>query len=193
MNELSKEKTMTVKEVADIYHVTPEAIKEWIRELFPDKMKNGVPTYLNEIEVTAIKLKMRPTSLVVGNKTKLEKALLIKQAMAFQDEIIAEQQAEIEILKPKAIEHDLFMSAENLMDVGTVAKLFNIGRNTFFKMLRDSEILMDNNEPFQNHKHFFDVKLKPVNIGGKIENKPVTLFRPSGISYIAKRFNLVEK
>lgn len=193
MNELNKDKKMTVKEVSEILGVSPEAIKEWIRELFPDKMKNGVTTYLNEKEVTAIKLKMRPTSLVVGNKTQLEKKLIISQAIQFLNEEIEELKIQNEIMKPKALEYDLFMSADTLMDVGEVAKKFGIGRNTFFKMLREAKILMADNEPYQDYMSYFETKIKPVNIGGKIENKSITFFKPSGISYIAKRFGLTEK
>ena len=94
MNELETRKTMTVKEVSKILGVTTEAIKKWIRELYPNKIKNGIATILNEEEITAIKLKMRPTTKVVAAKTSLEKKLLIQQAMNFLNEEIEELKTE---------------------------------------------------------------------------------------------------
>lgn len=102
-----------------------------------------------------------------------------------------EQAEQIEEMKPKALEYDLFISGKDFHEVGTVAKSFNIGRNKFFEMLRKEKILMDNNLPYEEYKKYFKVVYKPVSINGVIDNKPVTLFNPSGISYVAKKFNLV--
>lgn len=103
-----------------------------------------------------------------------------------------EQAEQIEEMKPKALEYDKFMSAENLKDVGEVARYFGIGRNTFFKQLRDNGIFLKNNTPRQEYMHHFEVKVKAVSKGCIIENESVTFFKPSGISYIAKRFKLTE-
>ena len=96
MKELTSEKTMTISEVAEIFNVTPEAIKKWVRELYPETIRNGKMTHLNEEQVTGIKLKMRPTTFVVANKTDLEKKLLIRQAVALLEEEIFELRLENE-------------------------------------------------------------------------------------------------
>jgi phage antirepressor YoqD-like protein len=72
MNELSKEYTTTVEEVARVLGVTPEAIKKHVRELFPEIIKNGVTIRLNEYQVTEIKKRMIPTTQVVAAKTDME-------------------------------------------------------------------------------------------------------------------------
>lgn len=74
MKELSMngDKRMTVKEVADILGVDPEAIKKHVRDLFPNAMRNGITTYLNEMQVTEIKKRMMPTTKVVGATTEIE-------------------------------------------------------------------------------------------------------------------------
>jgi predicted transcriptional regulator len=72
MNELGNEKTMSVKEVADVLGVTPEAIKKHVREMYPEILRDGITTYLNEEQVTAIKQKMMPTTQVVGALTSLD-------------------------------------------------------------------------------------------------------------------------
>ena len=79
MNELAKEKTMTVKEVAEIMNVSRQLISEKVKELFPEIVKNGIETRLNQIQVTKIKLKIEknsslPSTVVEGMpKTELEK------------------------------------------------------------------------------------------------------------------------
>ena len=69
-----EDKHMTVKEAADMLGVSEEAIKKHIRELYPNLMRNGLITYLNEEKITEIKQKMRPTTLVAGVITDLEAA-----------------------------------------------------------------------------------------------------------------------
>jgi len=105
MNELSKEKTMTIKEVAEIFGVSVETITAKIRELFPGKMKPGKTTYLNEIEVTAIKLnsvkKYEP-------ETDLEMLLLQKKLDIWKDEKIKllTKQKEVAENQVKLLVHD---------------------------------------------------------------------------------------
>lgn len=55
MNELSKEKTMTIKEIADVLNVNVRTIQFKAKELFPDKIKERETTYFNEMEVSMIK------------------------------------------------------------------------------------------------------------------------------------------
>lgn len=104
MNDLTQTKKMTVKEVANILNVSTELVKKRIRELFPNKMENGKTTYLNQKEVTTIKLRIQENSSLstyndcnrLSNmpKTNLEKQLLIQQAMILQQEIITELSTE---------------------------------------------------------------------------------------------------
>ena len=80
MNELTKEKTMTVKEVADILGVTDQTVRNWIREYYPEIIKNGIETRLSEIQITMIKRNMNKNYSLKNAfevKTNLEKALFI--------------------------------------------------------------------------------------------------------------------
>lgn len=202
LGKLATEKVMTVKEVSEVLNVTDKHIRETIKKIFPDKMENGITTYLNEKEVTAISLWIKKNPYLnqsVEVKTKLEKNLIIRQAMQFledennelieQNKLLTEENNE---MKPKVAEYDLFISGKDFQEVGTVAKSFGIGRNKFFEMLRNEKIFMENNIPYEEYIKYFKVVYKAVSVNGVIDNKPVTLFRPSGISYVAKRFNLVE-
>jgi hypothetical protein len=57
---------ITVQEAAAALGVSPEAVKKHIRELYPELMRNGLTTYLNEAQITAIKRKMLPATSVAG-------------------------------------------------------------------------------------------------------------------------------
>jgi len=200
MNDLSKEKTITIKEVAEVLGVSIELITKKIRELFPDKMENGKTTYLNEAEVTAVNLTIKQNPYLVQSyevKTKLEKALLIKQALQFQEEMIIELQSENQELKsvvkdmtPKALEYDTFINNDNTQKIGDVAKILGIKPNTLHQMLRDAKILKKNYVPYAEYEQYFNT-VESSTRGGF--NVFTSYINSRGVSYIAKRFNLVKK
>ena len=74
MKELTRggEQLMTVQEVASALGVEPDSLRWHIRKIWPEKMKNGKQTYLNEQEVYVIKQNMKPTSQLVGATTDYE-------------------------------------------------------------------------------------------------------------------------
>jgi len=160
---------MTVKEVSEMFDVTPEAIKIWVRELFPDLIKNGSITYLNEGHVTAIKLKLRPTSIVVGPKTNLEKKLLIQQAIMFLNEEVEElkqlnsiQGQQLIEQAPKVEFFDTVTQQDGWLTFKEVANILNIkelGRNNLTKKLRELKFINDFNKPYQR---YIDQKLFKV-------------------------------
>ncbi|PKL40790.1 MAG: toxin-antitoxin system, toxin component, Bro family protein [Spirochaetae bacterium HGW-Spirochaetae-1] len=115
---------------------------------------------------------------ITGDTRKLMALALIEA-----DKIIKEQ-------APKVEAFDTFMDADNALDMATVAGLFGLGRNNFMKMLRVAHILKKDNTPYVDYLHHFKPVLKSITKGDIIENVPVTLFRPSGVEYVMRRFNL---
>ncbi|MDR3302931.1 MAG: hypothetical protein LBS86_00795 [Treponema sp.] len=102
MNELSTGKTMTVKEVAATLGVDVSTITKRVRELFPEKVKKGVTTRLNEAEVTRLKLELQNnghigqlSDVVQMPKTELEKKLIVAQAMQILHEEVEALQAAV--------------------------------------------------------------------------------------------------
>jgi len=84
MNDLAKEKTMTIKEVAEALNVSERTIQR-----HADKMvttTKGKKTFLNELQVTLIKYQIERSgrkdldNIVDLPKTELEKDLIIMQA-----------------------------------------------------------------------------------------------------------------
>jgi transcriptional antiterminator len=82
MHISNNQKTMTVKEIAKAFNCKERTIQYRAKEMFPELVRNGVETRLNEAQVTAIKLKLdKNYSLASGSKlpkTALEEDLIIR-------------------------------------------------------------------------------------------------------------------
>lgn len=209
MNELTTEKRMTTKEVANSLGVSVETVRANGKELFPDLFVNGKTTYLNEVQCTAIKMKIEKhhnlqSTLEVMPKTNLEKQLLIKQAMILQNEIIAELQAENEkqkqlLLEQKAdVEFSQTIQADetscfSMAQVSQELKL-PYGNITLFKKLRELKLLKENNTPYQQYADMglFKVYPKVINNGETTKTILVTLVTQKGVAYINKKLKEVE-
>jgi anti-repressor protein len=64
---------------------------------------------------------------------------------------LEEKNTQIEAMKPKEEFYDKVVTSEDVIDIGTAAKVLNmgLGRNMLFKFLRGQKVLMDNNQPKQ--------------------------------------------
>lgn len=135
---------------------------------------------------------LRAKSALVDAFMAMREMLSVKTPQSFAEalRLAADQQEAIERMAPKEIAYDKFMSAENYQQLGDVAKVLGYGRNTFFGMLRDDNILRKNNTPYQEYMQYFKVIEKPVNIGGHVENKLVVTVNASGVDYLTKRYGV---
>jgi phage antirepressor YoqD-like protein len=131
MNELLPfgERKMTVKEVAEALGVSERVVQLSARRLFPESIENGKTTYMNEAQVTAISLDLRSHHNLEGTfevKTPLEKQLLIRQAMALQDEIIEELRIQLQEAAPKIALADAIGRSDRMMSITDCAKHFGL-------------------------------------------------------------------
>jgi putative antirepressor protein len=105
--------------------------------------------------------------------------------------------AENKVLQPKADFYDAVTQSEDTIDVGEVAKVLAIkgyGRNNLFKFLREQNVLMHNNQPYQKYidngyfkqieTQWYDRKAEMTYIGLK------TVVYQKGLDFIR---NLIEK
>lgn len=198
MSELSREKTMTVKEISEVLGVTPEAIKKHVRELFPDFIKNGVETVLSESQVTEIKRKMIPTTKVVAATTEQEENETIIKALSIlkhrSDEYkqraeLAEQQL-IE-QKPKVEFAEAVTGSSDVIDIGIAAKTLNlgIGRNKLFDLLRQKGVLQQTNIPYQKYVdsgYFRTIEQKYTTPDGTTHINIKTVVYQRGLDFIRK-------
>lgn len=189
MNEIAMEKTMTVKEVANILNVNEITVRRAVKTLFPDIIKNGKMTYLNETHVTAVKLRIEKNhpDKNVGVKTDLEKELLIQQAMMFQAEKIQSMQLQIDTMKPKAELADMALRDEqehySITDAG---KHLGLSQKQIFAVLREYDLLTKNSLPTQKALDLGLLQLRSnTNCNGRN--------RPQSIMTMQNIYNFKEK
>lgn len=156
------ERTMTVKEVAEVLGVTAEAIKWHVRSLYPELLKNGIETRLTELQVTEIKRKMIPTSQLVGAVTEIEKEETIALAMQYMQERYQKALAKVQALEPRAELADALTNSNGAISMAEAVKILElpIGRNTAYAILREYKILQQDNVPYQEYMNrgYFRVK-----------------------------------
>ena len=136
-----------------------------------------------------------------------EQLLMLAKALVKKDEdfkqvefknkvLLVENQAQkekIEADAPKVQFAETVNQATNSIDMGIVAKMINkhdknCGKNRLFKFLRDKNILMENNIPYQPYNRYFEVVEIPKVINQEIIMIPKTQVKPNGQHYIINKW-----
>lgn len=101
MNELTTERTMTTRELADFLHTRPNVITENAKKALPNKViRNGKQTYYTEQEVTILIEFIKGNKIgagvnlsndLIGTSTRLTPALKLKKAMEMAQEAYEEE------------------------------------------------------------------------------------------------------
>ena len=104
MNELTTEKTMTTKEVAEALGTRPNVITENAKKCLPNKMiENGKTTYWTQAEVTVLLDCMKSHKVgagvnlsndLIGTSTELTPALKLKKALELAQEALKDHFAQ---------------------------------------------------------------------------------------------------
>jgi phage antirepressor YoqD-like protein len=199
------DKRMTVREVAEALQLPEQTLRNNIRSLFPELMQNGVTTYLNEEQVTSLKLEIErhhnlsSTGEVNQVSTRLERQLYIAKALQFANEEIQQLQSElsqkdkkIAADAPKVEFFDQVADSKDALQMRDVAAALNIpglGRNKIFERLRKKGILDDCNIPYREYQdrgYFRVIEQKWTDKEGEthINLKPLVYQR--GIDFIRK-------
>ena len=111
---------------------------------------------------------------------------------AKQAEQIEQQTALIEAQKPKVEFYEAVTGSSDTIDIASVAKVLNIkgfGRNNLFEFLRDKNILMQNNQPFQtfvDRGYFRVIESKYNKPDGSSHINLKTVVYQKGLDYIRK-------
>ena len=206
MNELANvnDRSMKVSEVAEALGFSRDTIYNSAKELFPELFSRGKTAYLDEAQVTAVKMNLRKNSEVAMQpKTSLEKALLIKQAMQFQQEIIeglqeenADLKAKIEADEDKVRLYKTCMESNGWQSISDVAKKLNrpgLGPNNLHKFLLREKVLFRNsrgyNVPYQGYidRGYFRVGQKPRPDSRIVDD--FTLVSQGGFAFIERLAN----
>lgn len=162
---LNGDRKMTVKEVAAALSVSERVVQMEVKRQFPEIVKNGLTTMLNEIQVTAIKLALQGhhnlEGTFEGTETELEMMILDQRVNEWKSRKIAElskqvdqQKLQIAEMKPKVDFFDAVTGSADTIEIGEAAKVLAIkglGRNNLFELLRQKGVLMQNNQPYQKY------------------------------------------
>lgn len=94
------------------------------------------------------------------------------------------------LMKPKADFYDTVASTDSLLSMNDTAKILNmgIGRNRLFKFLRDKNVLMKDNMPYQRYVDagYFKVVESYYMAGDNSVVSKTTYVRQRGVDYIRK-------
>lgn len=86
---------------------------------------------------------------------------------------------------PKVAEWQSLMDSKGAQKIGAIAKCLGYGPNKFFALLRADGVLTQDNLPRSEHQHLFDVVQKILPTG---HSQSVSLVKPEGMSYLARRY-----
>lgn len=118
------------------------------------------------------------------------------RALADQAEKMEQLRLENTEMKPKAEFFDAVAGSKQAISLGDVAKILaypKIGRNKLFEILRDRDILQNNNIPYQKYidAGYFRVIEQKYNAGDEVRISLKTLVYQKGIDYIKKTLDEV--
>ena len=114
---------------------------------------------------------------------------LIALALVEAQKIIEQKDEQIAIMAPKADFFDQVASSKDAIDLGSAAKVLNmgIGRNRLFEILREEKVLMSNNQPYQSYidrGYFRTIEQKYTVPTGETRISIKTLVYQKGLNYI---------
>lgn len=213
MNELATEKTMTVKEVADVFGVSKDTVLNCIKRIMPDKLEHGKTTFLNEIEVAKISIELKRNvkvteqltveagSTVMSRTTRLEVLANYQRAneafIAMLESEKSELQEQVAYLTPKADVYDICCTSDNLHEIGELGKKTGIGERKIFPFLVAEKVIkykhvdgVDFYEPCYPYDKYFDFKLQPFPKGNEIKTRNKLMLTTEGFMYFSKKYSI---
>ena len=145
---------MTVREVAEVFHVSERVVQLSIKRLFPDIVVNGKTTLLNEAQATAIKQELQGHHNLEGTfevaTTALEIEEMTLKVIAYHKGEADRLRAELTLARPKIESFDILMRSEWTMSITQAAKHFGVHpKAVAFPYLRDRRYLTKDDLPTQ--------------------------------------------
>lgn len=114
--------------------------------------------------------------------------MVLANAVLLANRMIEAQKAEITRMQPKEQIFDRCMSSDDALDMDAVGKMFNIGRNTLFEILRHRGVLRNNNVPYQEYARYFKLveKARKPDRNGIVRIDLSPKLRQTGLPFMAR-------
>ena len=197
---------MNTREIAEILNVSERTVRRHAGAL--GLTENGKQTMLDEKAITSIKNQIEKSGRndldnvvqLPNVSTDLEMLQKAQDFMVWAGVKIKEEterritaEAKIAIDAPKVDFFDSVTSSKDAIDMKDAAKVMNIGmgRNTLFQKLRDINIFMENNTPYQTYidrGYFRVIESKWVTPEGETRISFKTVVYQKGLDYLLKLF-----
>lgn len=162
--------------------------KKEVKVIMKSVRKHG--GYLTESKLEEVLLNPDTLIQLATNLKNEQEARKLAEQQKKEAELLAQQKEEVILeQKPKVDFVDEYVASVGLQKMGEVAKIFGIGRNSLYKMLRDANVLMGDNKPYQYYMNLGWFEVKTVTKDWKVMS--VTLVTSKGIYGIAKKLNLL--
>jgi phage antirepressor YoqD-like protein len=197
MNEISTEKTMTVREVSEALGCSERVVQKHSSAM--GITRNGIETHLNDAQVTAIKLRIEKSGRndlahvceLPKINTELEMLLMQKKVDEWKDNRILQLQNQLNVAIPKVEFYNAVTDSTDAIDIGEAAKVLNLefGRNKLFEFLREQGILMHDNIPYQKYidaGYFRVIESRYTIPTGETKISLKTVVYQIGLDYIRK-------
>ena len=196
-----EEELVTTRELAQMLGVSIETIRTTAKEILdPSKsiwkvINGGKSQAFTKAQATAIKIELQNHSKIAKNgfdtltvSNDLEGELLVKRAMAYQDQKIRELQRRAEVAEKSL---NRIADGTGCFSMNQTAKALKLpyGNIKLYERLRGEGILNADNSPKQEQVNAGHFKVVVKFVNEKIGNKPVTLTTGRGLVYLSKRFN----
>ncbi|NRU52453.1 phage antirepressor KilAC domain-containing protein [Clostridium beijerinckii] len=169
-----------------------ELYKDFIEDYFKTKAENIVmEKTLEESKQTIIDERKYILGSVIFETDTTKKMELLERDRKLETQLneiektLAKQEL-MEQVQDQLVMAEAFSKSNKEYSIDTLSRFFNIkgmGRNNFYKWMRDEKILMSNNQPYQ--KFMDDFHVIPVTNNRFADSK--TLIKAKGVSYIVKK------
>ena len=207
MNEVSKEKLISVKELAEILNVSERTIERTIKKLptvLSPLLRNNQGGYLfNEKQVTLIKQEIQSHHNLQSRRidnvsTDYEMELMTQKVLAYNMQREQELRKQLEEQKQIVNYYNQFLNSNNYIDIGLLGKITGIGAKKIFQHLLYDKIIYQKYEkssglkyyvPFYNYEKYFHLTAEAINIKGNNKSTFKLQLMPKGFVYFSKKYS----
>ena len=197
-----RQKTMTVKEVAESYDVDRSTITRII-SAHPEigvSVENGKETKITEAQATAIKKwigtgrnDLCNIAQVENVTTDMEMEQRAMEVMAWQMRKIQDMRERLAIAEPKAEIADRIAQSSNLRTITEFGKIIDIGPRKIFDVLEDKEIIFKSHgrwtpfQPYCDQGYFVVRESVWIDGFGNTHTNPQTYITGKGEVWLTKK------